>query len=103
MHPTQNPASPAPTGPTTADPHPGIPVPGDVTRTCQNHTNPFTTAGLVAALEQAWAAIRAHHPEVPPAVIVVGSGSPAKASQGMKWGHFADARWQSGDDTLPEV
>ena len=72
----------------------------DVTRTCQN---PFTSAGLVAALEQAWAAIRDRNPDVPAAVLVVGSGSPTKANQVMKWGHFAALRWQSGDNQLPEV
>jgi hypothetical protein len=72
----------------------------DVTRTCQPT---FTTAGLLTALETAWAAIRARHPEVPDAVLIVGSGSPAKGSQSMKWGHFASLRWQSGDTQLPEV
>jgi hypothetical protein len=72
----------------------------NVTRTCQN---PFTTAGLVAALEQAWAAIRDRNPDVPAAVLIVGSGSPTKANQGMKWGHFAALRWQAGDLQLPEV
>lgn len=70
-----------------------------LTRTCQ----PFTTAGLLTALETAWAAIRSRHPEVPNAVLVVGSGSPAKGSQSLKWGHFASLRWQHGDDRLPEV
>jgi len=74
----------------------------DVTRTCQPE-DPFTAAGLVAALEQAWAAIRTRHPEVPPAVVVIGSGSPSKASQQMKWGHFDSHRWQAGTDRLPEV
>lgn len=74
----------------------------DLTRTCQNQPA-FTTAGLVAALEQAWAAIRDRHPDVPAAVLIVGSGSPAKPNQGMKWGHFAALRWQAGDDQLPEV
>jgi hypothetical protein len=72
----------------------------DVTRTCQPT---FTTAGLLTALESAWAAIRARHPEVPDAVLIVGSGSPAKGSQSLKWGHFATLRWQSGDAQLPEV
>ena len=72
----------------------------DVTRTCQPA---FTTAGLLTALETAWAAIRAHHPEVPHAVLIVGSGSPARGSQSLKWGHFASLRWQSGDTQLPEV
>jgi hypothetical protein len=71
-----------------------------VTRTCQPA---FTTAGLLAALEAAWAAIRHRHPEVPDAVLIVGSGSPAKGSQSLKWGHFATLRWQSGDTQLPEV
>jgi hypothetical protein len=71
-----------------------------VTRTCQPT---FTTAGLLTALEHAWAAIRARHPEVPDAVLIVGSGSPAKGSQSLKWGHFASLRWQSGDTQLPEV
>jgi hypothetical protein len=75
----------------------------NLTRTCQDDRSDFTSAGLVAALEQAWAAIRTRHPEVPAAVLVVGSGSPAKASQSMKWGHFAALRWQAGDSQLPEV
>jgi hypothetical protein len=81
----------------------GSTVIADVTRTCQPQQPAFSSAGLVAALEQAWAAIRTLHSEVPAAVLVVGSGSPTKASQGMKWGHFAALRWQSGDDQLPEV
>jgi hypothetical protein len=75
----------------------------DVTRTCQNPPDTFTTAGLLAALEQCWAAIRDRHPEVPAAVLVVASGSPARASQSLKWGHFATSRWQHGDSRLPEV
>jgi len=74
----------------------------NLTRTCQNPAD-FTTAGLVAALEQAWSAIRDQHPDVPAAVLIVGSGSPTKASQSMKWGHFAALRWQAGDNQLPEV
>src|ERR671921_1147148 len=74
----------------------------DVTGTCQQQPA-FTTAGLLTALEAAWAAIRARHPEVPAAVVIVGSGSPAKGSQSLKWGHFATLRWQSGDTQLPEV
>jgi hypothetical protein len=74
----------------------------NLTRTCQNPSD-FTTAALLGALEHAWSAIRTRHPEVPAAVIVVGSGSPAKASQNLKWGHFADLRWQHGDTQLPEV
>ncbi|NYF58803.1 hypothetical protein HDA35_004634 [Micromonospora purpureochromogenes] len=71
-----------------------------VTRTCQDSVS---TAALVGALESAWSAIRDRHPEIPAAVLVVGSGSPTKANQGMKWGHFAALRWQAGDNQLPEI
>jgi hypothetical protein len=73
----------------------------DLTRTCQPAS--FTTAGLLTVLETAWDTIRTRHPEVPAAVLIVGSGSPANAKASMKWGHFADLRWQHGDTQLPEV
>ena len=72
-----------------------------MTRTCQDGS--FTSAGLVAALESAWAAIRARHADVPAVVIVVGSGSAAKPNAGTKLGHFASLRWQHGDTRMPEV
>lgn len=58
---------------------------------------------MVAALEQAWKAIRARHADVPAAVIVVGTGSPSRPSGPMKWGHFVDSQWQHGTDVLSEV
>jgi hypothetical protein len=78
---------------------------GPLTRTCQNRSasDSYSSAGLVAALEQCWTAIRVRHPEVPAAIIVVGSGSPTKASDTLKWGHFASLRWQHGQHRLPEV
>jgi hypothetical protein len=72
-----------------------------LTPTCQNQ--PFTSAALLSALESAWTAIRAKHPDVPAAVIIVGSGSPARGSANLKWGHFASLRWQVGNDRVPEV
>src|SRR4051794_15482915 len=78
----------------------------DLTPTCQkapDSVREFTTARLVSALEGAWTAIRDRHQDVPAAIIVVGSGSPAKASQSLKWGHFASLRWQHGGTRLPEV
>jgi len=61
------------------------------------------SAPLVAALETAWAAIRAHHPEVPPVVLVVGAGSTGAAAGGVKLGHFAALRWHHQNEQLPEV
>ncbi|WP_218590007.1 hypothetical protein [Pseudonocardia oceani] len=71
-------------------------------------------APMVAALESAWAAIRARHPEVPAVVMVHGAGSIGNAG-GLRLGHFAAMRWadpgqptgeQGGDAVavrLPEV
>ena len=47
---------------------------------------------VVAGLERAWAAIRAAHPEVPAAVLVVASGSSGRQ---LRWGHFAAGRWHA--------
>src|SRR3712207_6256117 len=73
------------------------------TPTCQNDSDAITTAGLIAALETCWASIRHRHPQVPAAVLVVASGSPATARQSLKWGHFARLRWQHGPPRPPEV
>lgn len=66
---------------------------------------------MIRALERAWSAIRARHPEIPAAVIVVGAGS--GTGPGLKLGHFAAMRWgaepegSTADgakpDRLPEV
>jgi hypothetical protein len=58
---------------------------------------------MVAALESAWTAIRTTQREIPAAVLVLGSGSPVKPSDGLRWGHFASLRWQHGQTRMPEV
>jgi hypothetical protein len=75
--------------------------PVGLTPTCQDDEP--TIAGVVAALESAWADVRSRHPEIPAAVIIIASGSPAKANQPMRWGHFATGRWQHGTNQHPEV
>lgn len=62
-------------------------------------------ARMVAALEAAWSAIRAAHPDVPEVVLVVASGGPNR-NGGMKWGHYAHGRWSLKTDEesrIPEV
>jgi hypothetical protein len=59
-------------------------------------------SAVVAALEQAWTAIRAHHPDVPQVVVILGAGSEARRGL-FKWGHFAAARWQVAGTNRPEV
>lgn len=61
------------------------------------------SAPLVAALEQAWADIRAQHPELPTVVVILGAGSIGGPKSGLRLGHFASMRWHHGDDRLPEV
>lgn len=58
---------------------------------------------LVAALERAWEAIRARHPDVPEVVLVVAAGSDGRAKAGLKLGHFAASRWHLGDGRRAEV
>jgi len=55
---------------------------------------------LVTAIDRAWAAIQARHPDVPSVVITLGAGS---GSGALKLGHFAPGRWQRGDGQLPEL
>ena len=59
-----------------------------------------TTSALLAALEATWAAIRARHPEVPAAVLVVAPGGDGRR---LAWGHFAAGRWQHAGAARPEV
>jgi hypothetical protein len=55
-------------------------------------------APMVAALEAAWAAIRARHPQVPAAVVVLASGTAGGGAPRL--GHFGALRWQhAGADT----
>ena len=54
------------------------------------------SAPMVAALEGAWAEIRARHPQVPAVVMVLGAGS-IGAAGGLRLGHFAAMRWADPD------
>lgn len=58
---------------------------------------------LVRALERSWEAIRARHPEVPPAVMITGAGSGRRRDE-LRLGHFAADRWQlSGEQRIAEL
>jgi hypothetical protein len=59
-------------------------------------------SAVVAALEDAWTAIRTHHDDVPQVVIILGAGSEARRGL-FKWGHFAAARWHVAGTNRPEV
>ena len=61
---------------------------------------PIVTEGspVVTALEDAWATIRHHHPELPEVFIVVGAGSGTE--QHLRHGHPAAMAWQRDDQRL---
>jgi len=55
---------------------------------------------LLKVLEDLWAAIRRHHPEIPPVVIIIASGTGGRHA---KWGHHAPGRWHHGGTEHAEV
>jgi hypothetical protein len=61
---------------------------------------PIVTEGspVATALEDAWATIRHHHPELPEEFIVVGAGSGTR--QHLRHGHPAAMGWQRDDQRL---
>ena len=62
---------------------------------------PFGAAALLAALEQAWAAIAARHRDLPAAHIVVAQGSGPHG--GLVLGHLAPDRWQPSGQGEPDT
>lgn len=53
--------------------------------------DPATASQLVAACEAAWSDIRTHHPDLPPAVVVLGSG--IERGRLVKLGHWWGGQW----------
>jgi hypothetical protein len=60
-----------------------------------------TASALVAACEEAWAAIQDHHPELPAAVVVLGSG--VERGRLVKLGHWWSGRWVADGKVRGEV
>lgn len=66
--------------------------------------NQSLTIPIVTALDRLWSRIRVLHPEVPNVVLTIGAGSNIKGSNALRFGHFAEGRWQHGDnERLAEV
>lgn len=61
-------------------------------QTALTRTRQPGTAALIAALEDAWRSIQHHHPDMPPAQVIVGQGS--GHGRGLLLGHLAPERWQ---------
>ena len=60
-----------------------------------------TASALVAACEQAWTAIQTHHPDLPDAVMVLGTG--VERGRLVKLGHWWGGRWVADGQTRGEV
>ena len=56
---------------------------------------------LVAAAERCWASIQSQHPEVPDAVVLLGSG--VERGRLVKLGHWWGGRWEAKGETRGEV
>jgi hypothetical protein len=55
---------------------------------------------ILAVLEEAWAAIRRNHGQVPPVVLIIASGTDTKQP---RWGHYASGRWYASNIKHAEV
>lgn len=63
-----------------------------MTTTQTPNTETMSLSRIIAALENAYAAVRANHPELPPTMaIVTGTGLTAR---GLKWGHHMADAWK---------
>lgn len=55
---------------------------------------------ILAVLEDIWQAIRQHHPEIPPVVIIIASGTEGKQA---RYGHHAPGRWYVANQERAEI
>ena len=63
-------------------------------------TAPIAASRVLSALEAAWRQIMTCHPDVPPVVIILASGTSGKHP---KWGHHAPQRWHAGEQDHTEI
>jgi hypothetical protein len=86
LHPTH-------TGTGTSDgPQPGTTGPGQDDHSSQESSGDTSPAAstILKILEEIWLEIRRWHPEIPPVVIIIASGT---SSKHPRWGHHAPGRW----------
>jgi curved DNA-binding protein CbpA len=55
---------------------------------------------ILKILEDTWLEIRRWHPEIPPAVIIIASGTDGKHP---RWGHHAPGRWNVAGEQTTEI
>ena len=79
--------------------------PGNGTRTGNESANGNRNVSQAASpilkiLEETWLEIRRWHPDIPPAVIIIASGTDSK---NPRWGHHAPGRWNVNGQQYAEV
>lgn len=62
--------------------------------------DPAVVSRLLVVLEDAWTAIRRNHPQIPPVVIIIASGSNGKQ---RLYGHHAPQRWYAAGTDRAEI
>lgn len=62
--------------------------------------NSAVVSRLLAVLEDAWQAIRRHHPQIPPVVIIIASGGNGRQ---RAYGHHAPQRWHAAGTDRTEI
>jgi curved DNA-binding protein CbpA len=62
--------------------------------------SPEAASRLLQVLEETWLIIRRRHPEIPPVVIIIGSGTDGRQT---RWGHHAKDRWYVNSQQRTEI
>jgi curved DNA-binding protein CbpA len=65
-----------------------------------NGTGSQTASRILKILEETWLEIRRWHPEIPPAVIIIASGTDGKQA---RLGHHAPGRWNVAGEQRTEI
>jgi hypothetical protein len=65
-----------------------------------NGTRAQAASPILKVLEDTWLEIRRRHPDIPPAVIIIASGTGGKYP---RWGHHAPGRWNVAGQQYAEV
>jgi curved DNA-binding protein CbpA len=74
------------------------PAPG--TNVTPPEADNYAVSLVLAVLETTWRDIRARHPEIPGAVIIIASGTDGKQ---RRWGHYEADSWVTGGHARPEI
>jgi hypothetical protein len=70
------------------------------TSTAATSVDAQVVSRILAVLEDMWQAIRQHHPEIPPVVIIIASGTEGKQA---RYGHHAPGRWYVANQERTEI